>query len=343
MKKIKLLISALLGATMLFGLTACSSEKDTKDTNSNEVGNNTVQESLEDSGEDADDSESMDGEENNEEGDNASIPPATDIMPGMGVENGVFFATPILNGEPVNAAAMDEICLVGDDNDTGVGVSINLAGTGKDYVIAGLDSYNVYLGSGNIEDDEYEQEIEIYMDYMSSYEDDYAELEVYETDGDISYYYEDDSFFAIKKHGDFFMCVSGYSVEEEMLESLKAEIKSIFDNTVFVDDVEPEFSTAYSFDAIAFDCGWYVTDISHAYWYMEELMFVYEEGDSALLFFLEKEDEAEEPEEEDDWGNYCIQMDDGSYLDISVTYVAEETTLDIHDWTEVEKFLNGGN
>lgn len=344
MKKLKLFTCMLLCAGMVFGLTACS----TKETENNDVVNCTVdsdtmdsatvdsdtvdsdtvvQESLPEVTDDVESSENTDTDNNT----TASRP--DNIFHSMGIDNGFFFATPIINGEPVHAK-MDEVRFTTGDGD---GIIVNLAGIGEEYIVSSLNSYGVSFANSNLDEDDYDQDFWLSPTLLLYFEEDPVGLEVLEKDGDITYNYVADTLYAFKDG----LSVAVYDVGKEISEETRATVKNIFDNVTFVTDVDSEFETSNNFDAVAFDCGWYIENINFLTWKPKEMMLACELKDGHIHFKFELK---EEPEEETHNGNasYSIPMEDGTYLIISINASADNI-LDIHEWSEVEAFLNGRN
>lgn len=384
MKKRKVFISVLLCAMLLLGLTACSSNEEGKD---NVKDNRTVQESL-DGDKGVDESENMESTENKENVENtgnaeepevaeSTIPPSTVVTnSGMGIENGPFFVTPISDGNAFDATTADVIYLGDGEEDAGTGVIMNLEALESEYLVVGLDNYIVYLANGAYSDGEYEHRIEVHMDSLNAYETYYADKPVYEVEDDITFIYEYDNFYAIKKNDKHYLCATiykaGTELDAEALNALKTELGNILRNSTFVDNEDPDFSTAYSFDELVFDCGWNAVGISELDIDTREIRFDYEneEADIGILITIKKFSgvdmmaSIEDAEDEvykafgDDTGKfigyidtskwddkhmrYCIQTEDGSYMDVSIYEPFGNGSFDIHNWSEIEAILNSG-
>ncbi len=335
MKKLKLFTCMLLCAGMVFGLTACA----TKDTENNGVVNSTVdsdtadsdtvvQESLPEVTDDVESSENTDTDNNT----TASRP--DNIFPSMGVDNGFFFATPIINGEPVHAQ-MDEVRFITGGGD---GIIVNLAGLGEEYIVSSLNSYEVSLANSNLDEDDYDQDFWLSPTLLLYFEEDPVGLEVLETDGDITYNYVAGTIYAFKGE----LSVAVYDEGKDISEETKAAVKNIFDNVTVVNDVDPDFATGDSFDAVAFDCGWYIENINFLTWKPKEMGLSCKVKDGHIDFEFELKEEPEEETHDGYSASYSIPMEDGTYL---ITYINAygSEVLDVHDWSEVEAFLNGKN
>lgn len=329
MKKLKLFTCMLLCAGMVFGLTACT----TKETESNDVVNNTmdndtvVQESLPEVTDDVESSENTDTDNNT----TASRP--DNIFPSMGMGNGFFFATPIMNGEPVHAK-MDEVRFITGGGD---GIIVNLAGIGEEYIVSSLDGYGVSLANSNLDEDDYDEDFWLSPTLLLYFEEDPVGLEVLEKDGDITYNYVADTLYAFKGE----LSVAVYGVGKEISEETRAAVKNIVDNATLVTGVDYDFATSDNFDAVAFDCGWYIDNIDYLSWKPKEMWMSCKWENENLSFEFElKEGPAEETH--DGKASYSIPMEDGTYLIISISEV-DNDVLDVHNWSEVEAFLNGKN
>ncbi len=339
MKKIKLFTCALLCVAMTLSLTACATkEAENKDVVNNTVDSDTVDSDTVDSDtvvqeslpEVTDDAESS---ENTETDNNTTASRPDNIFPSMGIDNGFFFATPIINGEPVHAK-MDEVRFV---DGGGTGIIVDLAGMGEEYIVSSLDAYSVSLANTNFDEDDYDEDYCLESTLLLYFEEDPVGLEVLEKDGDITYNYVADTLYAFKDG----ISVAVYDVGKEISEETRAAVKNIFDNITLVNDIDIEFATSDNFDAVAFDCGWYIDNISYLRWKPKEMWMSCEWKGKTLSFEFELK---EEPKEETHDGNasYSIPMEDGTYLIISISR-GDNGVLDIHNWSEVEAFLNGRN
>lgn len=373
MKKIKLLLCVLLVMAMAFSLVACSSVGNTDGTADKTVNDSAGDSAISDVSEESDDNVEVEREKEPSTGMTYS-----GANSGMGIENSFYFATPIRDGEAFNATAVDEICLAPNRNDIGTGAKINMGALNNDYIISGLDSFKVYLGSGAFDKEEgsYEKELEIHMDYMNAFDSYYADMKKYEEVDDITFYFDYGDLVAIKKHNDVYLCITWYSHEyeaaDDTLQNLKAEMLNIFANATFVDNVEPEFASSRNFDSLSFSCGWNVADIVSVNWSYGEISFEYKEKDRGgnLTFNVTKLSEAEmaeniEAKDEEVYepltdaaGNvigyidtykrdernmrYYIRLDDGSYMNVTIHETFFEGDLDFHNWSEVEALLTSG-
>lgn len=355
MKKLKLFTCMLLCAGMVLGLTACGA----KETENNDVVNSTVdsdtmdsaivdsvtvdnanvdnttvdsstvvQESIPEANDDVESSESADADN-----DTATSRP-DNIFPSMGVDNGFFFATPIINGEPVHAK-MDEVRFITGGGD---GIIVNLAGIGEEYIVSSLNAYGVSFADSNLDGDDYNQDYCLEPTLLLYFEEDPVGLEVLEKDGDITYNYVADTLYAFKGE----LSVAVYGVGKEISEETRAAVKNIFDNATLVTGVDPEFATSMNFDAVAFDCGWYIENINFATWQPKEMTLFYGLKDGHILLEFELKEEPEEETHDGYAASYSIPMEDGTYL---ITYINAygSDVLDVHNWSEVEAFLNGRN
>ena len=350
MKKLKLFTCMLLCVGMVLGLAACA----TKDTENNDAVNSTVesdvvesttvesdtvestivesdtvvQESLPEVTDDAENTENTDT-------DNDTTTSRPDnIFPGMGVDNGFFFATPIINGEPVHAK-MDEVRFLTGGGD---GIIVNLAGMGEEYIVSSLDAYGVSLAKSNPDEDGYEQDFWLSPTLLLYFEEDPVGLEVLEKDGDITYNYVAGAIYAFKGE----LSVAVYDEDKEISEETKAAVENIFDNATLVTGVDIDFATSDDFDAVAFDCGWYIENINSLTWKPKEMTLFYGLKDGLILLEFELKEEPEEEMHDGYGASYSIPMEDGTYLFVYINAYGSEV-LDVHDWSEVEAFLNGKN
>lgn len=358
MKKLKLFTCMLLCAGMVFGLAACA----TKDTENNDAVNSTVesdtvesttvesttvesttvesdtvdndtvvQESLP---EVTDDAENTENTENTDTDNDTTASRPDNIFPGMGVDNGFFFATPIINGEPVHAQ-MDEVRFLTGGGD---GIIVNLAGLGEEYIVSSLDAYGVSLAKSNPDEDGYEQDFWLSPTLLLYFEEDPVGLEVLEKDGDITYNYVAGAIYAFKGE----LSVAVYDEDKEISEETKAAVENIFDNATLVTGVDIDFATSDDFDAVAFDCGWYIENINSLTWKPKEMTLFYGLKDGLILLEFELKEEPEEEMHDGYGASYSIPMEDGTYLFVYINAYGSEV-LDVHDWSEVEAFLNGKN
>lgn len=353
MKKLKLFTCMLLCAGMVLSLTACTTKEtenndvvndavesdvvesdvvesnvvESNTTESDTVDNDTVvQESLPEVTEDVESSENADTDNDT----TASRP--DNIFPSMGVDNGFFFATPIMNGEPVNAK-MDEVRFITGGGD---GIIVNLAGIDEEYIVSSLDGCGVSLTNSNLDEDDYDEDFCLEPTLLLYFEEDPFEL--LEKDGDIQYNYVTDTLYVFKDE----LSVAVYNVGKEISEETRAAVKNIVDNATLVTGVDYDFTTSDSFDAVAFDCGWYIENINSITWKPKEMTLLYGLKDGHILLEFELKEEPEEETHDGSSASYSIPMEDGTYL---ITYINTygSDVLDVHNWSEVEAFLNGKN
>lgn len=199
----------------------------------------------------------------------------------MGIDNGFFFVTPIINGEPVHAK-MDEVRFDSGDGD---GIINNLAGIGEEYIVSSLNSYGVSFANSNPDEDDYEQDYWLSSTLLLYFEEDPVGLEVLEKDGDITYNYVAGTIYAFKDG----LSVAVYDEGKEISEETKAAVKNIFDNVTFVNDIDFDFSTSDSFDAVAFDCDWYIENINFLTWQPKEIIGMGRLiGDGFMYWYLQE-------------------------------------------------------
>jgi len=358
LKKIKLFTCALLCVAMTLSLTACA----TKEAENNDVVNNTVDSDTVDSDtvdsdtvdsdtvdSDTVDSDTVDSDtmvqeslpevtddaessENTETDNNTTASRPDNIFPSMGIDNGFFFATPIMNGEPVNAK-MDEVRFITGGGD---GIIVNLAGIDEEYIVSSLDGYGVSLTNSNLDEDDYDEDFCFEPTLLLYFEED--PFEILEKDGDIQYNYVTDTLYVFKDE----LSVAVYNVGKEISEETRAAVKNIVDNATLVTSVDYDFTTSDSFDAVAFDCGWYIENINFVTWKPKGMWLSCEwKGENFSFEFELKEEPAEETHDEYS-ASYSIPMEDGTYL-ITYIHAYDNDVLDIHNWSEVEAFLNGRN
>lgn len=287
-------------------------------------------------------------------------------------------ATFMHNGKELTSKDFDEVTIVewNSTDNTTISATIDVKALGCD--IQSLYSYRCYLGKDKSKDS-----TDDYVFYNKTYNIEVDEIEYlyYDEDADeiiddgISYYCGEYYIQAIKEFDSNdelgIMVEASFDSNTQTFDDVKKEILKIFDHITVDDDADEEDATVARIDAVKFDNGWFVTDITDVDFYSDCVSFTCVDDDDNNVYFNVEPCTQEEYDSRSDGSifdniekvknekgkeigfmlydddsyscYYYINTGSNNYYEVMVSCYADDSNVDVYSWNDIDAFLNSGN